>query len=248
MNNKKGFAPHRSDAGFTLIELLIAMTVILIVSLGFFAWATSIIQADLSMQKNNTAYTIAMDVADRLQRMSDNNLIMPKTANEKYVGFDASGDLKKCVSGSPTGTISTDSTGLTEYTNPWNNSSNLLYLYDNNNCEGNTWVDSTCGNGVSITSGANGSIDHPNAAGAAYDSINPVRYYNNTTYYAVWGVTYMTCSGATTNLRKIFVTVYWIDPEPKDATVGAVQTKIVSGTYQIKSVSVVVDKAIGTEP
>ncbi len=247
MNNKKGFTPHRSGAGFTLIELLIAMTIILIVSLGFFAWATTIIQADLAMQKNNTAYTIAMDVADRLQRMSDNSLIQPKTANEKYVGFNASGDLKKCVSGSPTGTISADSTGLTEYTNPWNNTSKLLYLYDNNNCEGKTWVDSTCGSSVSIASSANGSVDHPNAAGAAYDSINPVRYYNNTTYYAVWSVTYMPCTATTTNLRKIFVTVYWIDPEPKDTTVSAVQTKLDNGTYKTKSVSVVVDKAIGTE-
>ena len=57
----------------------------------------------------------------------------------------------------------------------------------------------------------------------------------------------MTCSGATTNLRKIFVTVYWIDPEPKDTTVSAVQTKIDNGTYKTKSVSVVVDKAVGTE-
>lgn len=247
MNNKKGF---------TLIELLIAMTIILIVSLGFFAWATTIIQAELAMQKNNTAYTIAMDVADRLQRMSDNSLIMPKTANEKYVGFDDSSDkdgdgydfeLNKCVSNSPSGNLQTDATGMTIYTNPWNSTSKLLYLYDNNTCESKTWVDSACGGGVSIASSANGSIDHPNASGAAYNSINPVRYYNNTTYYAVWSVAYMPCSGATTNLRKIFVTVYWIDPEPKDTTVSAVQTKIDNGTYKTKSVSVVVDKAIGTE-
>jgi prepilin-type N-terminal cleavage/methylation domain-containing protein len=242
-----------NNRGFTLIELIIAMTIILIVSLGFFGWASTIIQTNLSIERNNTAYTMAMDVAERLQRMSDNTLIQPKSGSSRCVGFDGSGNLKKCTSCSGTLTatsLTSDLTGRTEYTNPWNGTSNLLYLYDNNACVNTTWVTAACRTGSTVTTGANANIDHPNSTTGtpSYDSINPIRSYRNTTYYAVWSIAYMPCNaGSNTDRRKIFITVYWIDPEPADTTTAAVQTKIQNGTATVKSVSIVVDKAIGTE-
>lgn len=257
----------KSDKGFTLIELIIATTIILMVSLGFFGWASTIIQTNLSIEKNNTAYAMAMDVAERLQRMSDNTLIQKRTGStSKCVGYDsASGDLKGCnttigtpptaicTSGTPQVPLSSDSTGLTILTNPWYATDSALYIYDQNKCQGNTstWVDSECGDSgkVDITANATltGRIDHPNAAGSAYDSINPIRSYRNTTYYAVWSIAYLPCNTSSTDRRKIFVTVYWLDPEPSDSGIADVQTKIAAGTYTIKSVSLVVDKVIGTE-
>ncbi|MEW6067333.1 MAG: prepilin-type N-terminal cleavage/methylation domain-containing protein [Nitrospirota bacterium] len=243
MNNKKGF---------TLVELLVAMAVLLVAAAGFFSWATNILQYDLSMRKNNTAYTIALDIADRLQRMQDNALIQPRTGGvTKCVGFNdapnSGGDLQTCSGAVLSGSApASDSTGMTVYTNPWNGTTNTLYLYDKNSCEGLTWVDNLCRTNVNIAAAANTNIDHPNANTTAYDSINPIRTYNTTTYYAVWSVVYMPCT-CDTKKRKIFVTVYWIDPEPNDATVAAVQTKIDNHTYTIKNVSLVVDKVIGTE-
>ena len=252
------------NKGFTLIELVIATTIILIVSLGFFGWASTIIQTNLSIERNNTAYTMAMDVAERLQRMSDNSLIQKRTgSSSKCVGYDGSGNLRGCntttsppvicTSGSPQVPLSSDSTGLTILTNPWYGTDSALYIYDQNKCQGSTstWVDSECGDSgkVDITANATltGRIDHPNVAGSAYDSINPIRSYRNTTYYAVWSVAYLPCGTTSTDRRKIFVTVYWIDPEPADSGITDVQTKIAAGTYVVKSVSIVVDKAIGTE-
>jgi prepilin-type N-terminal cleavage/methylation domain-containing protein len=252
------------NKGFTLIELIIAMTIILIVSLGFFGWASTIIQTNLSIERNNTAYAMLMDVAERLQRMSDNTLVQKRSGStSKCVGYDSGGNLRGCntvigtpptaicTSGTPQVPLSSDSTGLTILTNPWNGTTKTLYLYDRNNCQGKTWVDSTCGGAgnIDITADATltGRIDHPNAAGSAYDSINPIRAYRNTTYYAVWSIAYLPCNTSSTDRRKIFVTVYWIDPEPTDTTTAAVQTKIQNGTATVKSVSIVVDKAIGTE-
>ena len=254
----------RDKNGFTLIELIIATTIILIVSLGFFGWASTIIQTNLSIERNNTAYAMAMDVAEKLQRMADNTLIQKRTGStSKCVGYDGSGNLKGCntttspsaicTSGSPQVPLSSDSTGLTILTNPWYATNSALYIYDQNKCQGSTstWVDSECGDSgkVDITTNSTltGRIDHPNAAGSSYDSINPIRAYRNTTYYAVWSIAYLPCNTSSTDRRKIFVTVYWIDPEPSDSGIADVQTKIAAGTYVIKSVSIVVDKAIGTE-
>lgn len=241
--------------GVTLIEVIIAMVIILIASLGFLTWETNMFRNNVEIARNNTAYAIAQDVADRLQRMLDNSLIKHTTANMKCVGFAGTGEVRGCFTagamdcndGTPTDAIEVGATGMTKYTNPWNGAK--LYLYDNNACQDKTWTDATCGSGVTITTAANGTIDHPNAAGAAYNSVNPVRYYRGVTYYAVWSVAYLPCNvGAVgTDKRKIFVTVYWIVPEPSDTAVNTVQTKLASGTYRIKSVSIVVDKTVGVE-
>lgn len=231
-----------NNRGFTLIELIIALTIILIVSLGFFSWALTIINTNVAIGKINVANTIAFEVAERLQNLSDNALIQPKSGNAKYVGFDAStGQLKKCSGTSPSLAITTASAGLTEYTNPFGG--NKLYLYDNNACsESNP----SCFSGSTITSAANANIDHPNSA-TSPAAINPVRYIGGITYCVVWSVAYLPCATSSTDKRKIFITVYWIDPEPVDTNVAAVQTKITAGIYTVKSVSLVVDKVIGVE-
>ncbi|MDP2279298.1 MAG: prepilin-type N-terminal cleavage/methylation domain-containing protein [Nitrospirota bacterium] len=246
-----------NNRGFTLIELIIATTIILIVSLGFFGWASTIIQTNLSIERNNTAYAMLMEVAEELQRMYDNSLIQPRSGSSRCVGFDGSGDLKGCdtdttrpvtCSGSPqVGLSPTTGTNLTILTNPRLDSS-TPYLYDNNACATTTWDTDACRTGSTITTGANAAIDHPNATTATYDSINPIRSYKNTTYYAVWSVAYMPCGTSySTDRRKIFVTVYWIDPEPADTDLTALPGRIAAGTATVKSVSIVVDKAIGTE-
>jgi len=239
----------KNSNGVTLIELMIAMVIIVIVSLGFLVWETDLFRHDAAMERNNTAYAFALDVAERLQRMPDNSLIQ-HTTNRKCVGFEAStGNLKGCLNctgGGPTVDISVGATGTITYVNPWNGS--LLYLYDGNNCQNKTWTDAGCGPAVTISPAANSNIDHPSAVGAAYNSINPVRSYRGTTYYAVWSVAYMPCNaGTATDNRKIFITVYWLTPEPAETGVSAVQTKIANGAYAVHSVTTTVEKAIGTE-
>ncbi len=243
----------KNSGGVTLIEVLIAMAIMMIASLGFLVWETNMFRNNVAIERNNTAYALAMDIAERLQRISENSLIQHKT-NRKCVGFDNAGNLRGCITGiamdcnngSPSDDFSVGSTGLTKYANPWNGTQ--LYLYDGNNCRNKTWVDAGCGDSVTITSAANSNIDHPNATGAAYNSINPVRSYRNVTYYAVWSIAYMPCNAGTDmSKKKIFVTVYWIVPEPDDAAAADVQTKISNGTYAIKSVSIAVDKIIGAE-
>ncbi|MFA4829019.1 MAG: prepilin-type N-terminal cleavage/methylation domain-containing protein [Thermodesulfovibrionales bacterium] len=242
-----------NNRGATLVELMIAMIIILIVSIGFFSWLSTVTRMNLSIERNNTAYAMANDVADRLQRMNDNSLIQPRSGSSRCVGFDVSANLRgcntaatpplTCTGGTPQVPLSSNATGLTILTNP-NVTSGTLYLYDNNLCAGQMWSD--CRGSLTAASNintANGNIDHPNAISSAYDSINPIRSYKGTTYYAVWSVAYMPCNaGTNTDRRKIFITVYWIDPEPTATTAAAA----LSGAA-IKSVSLVADKTIGAE-
>jgi prepilin-type N-terminal cleavage/methylation domain-containing protein len=238
--------PFTNKNGFTLIELIIATTIILIVSLGFFGWASTIIQTNLSIERNNTAYAMAMDVAERLQRMSDNTLIQPRGTNKRCVGFDGSGNLRGCSTadcggGTPTGPLGSGQTGMTIYTNPLATAS-ALPLYKGTCSSGQSWLD--CKTNALVNTAANSYIDHPNSNTGTpnYDSINPIRSYKNTTYYAVWSVAYMPCTSYSTDRRKIFITVYWLDPEPAAATAASALS-----SSTVKSVSIVVDKAIGTE-
>jgi len=229
--------------GATLVELMVAMVIILIVSLGFFSWLSTVMRMNTSIERSNTAYAMANDVADRLQRMNDNSLIQFNT-NRKCVGYDTSGNVGECrTAGVMDCNAGTVTTGVLTYTNP-TQTSNTPYLYDNNACAGTTWVTAACRTGSTITAGSNTNIDHPNStAGTTYDSINPIRSYKGTTYYAVWSVAYMPCNaGTNTDRRKIFITVYWIDPEPTTPTAASA----LNGAT-IKSVSLVADKTIGAE-
>lgn len=241
-----------TERGVTLIELIIAMLIIMVASLGFLTWEVNVFRNNAAAERNNVAHAMALDVADRLQRMSDQALIR-HNANSKCVGYDNSSDLKacmfggvmNCVSGSPSGSIAVGATGMTIFTNPWNGQ---IRMYDLNACEGKSWVDAGCGTAMVITPAANLNIDHPNAVGAAYNSVNPVRSIRNTTYYAVWSIAYLPCNAGTgTQRRKIFVTVYWISPEPKETILADLLFKLSSGKYSIKSVSLAVDKSIGVE-
>lgn len=244
-----------TNRGATLVELMISIVVIMIVSLGFFNWLGTVMRMNTSIEKSNTAYAMANDVADRLQRMSDNSLILHNT-NRKCVGYvTASADLRGCsdtgvnpppncnAGGTPQVPLSFNATGLTILTNP-NVTTGTLYLYDNNLCTGQMWSD--CRGNLSVASNintANANIDHPNAISTAYDSINPIRSYKNTTYYAVWSVAYLPCATTGTgDRRKIFITVYWLDPEPTAVTAAGALTG-----STLKSVSLVADKTIGAE-
>jgi len=240
----------KRDNGATLVELMVAMVIMLIVSLGFFSWLDTVMRMNLAIERSNTAYAMANDVADRLQRMNDNALIQAKSGNAKYVGYDAAdsdtdgtvNELNGCSGANPSVNLNPASTPnfTTLYTNP-NAAAGKLYLYDTNACSGQTWIE--CRAGTAIDATANASIDHPNSTGSTvYDSINPIRSYKGTTYYAVWSVAYMPCNASGTDRRKIFITVYWIDPEPTAATAAAA----LSGTI-IKGVSLVADKTIGAE-
>ncbi len=234
-----------SNRGFTLIEVVIATLVILIVSLGFFAWSTTIIQKNTASRNINIGYEMAIDIGERLQRMSDNNLIQPATGNDIYVGFNTSGDLLECAGATPATSISSaDGQGLTIYTDPFDDMNDKLYLYDKNTCSSATPF---CLSSSNINDTANPLIDHPNdVLSTDYDEIIPVRFINNTTFYAVWKVAYLPCGALTTNNRKIFITVYWMDIEPSDTTSAAVAGKI-GTSYLLKTVSIVVDKTIGVE-
>ncbi len=243
-----------NNRGATLVELMIAILVVMIVSLGFFNWLGTVMRMNTSIERSNTAYAMANDVADRLQRMNDNDLIKPRSGSSRCVGFDVSANLKGCsttvnppltcaAGGTPQVPLSSNATSLTILTDP-NSVATKLYLYDKNECAGQTWSDcraslTTAGN---IDTTANGNIDHPNTISSDYDSINPIRSYKNTTYYAVWSVAYMPCVTTGTDRRKIFITVYWLDPEPGANTVSGA----LSGST-IKSVSLVADKTIGAE-
>lgn len=247
-----------SEKGFSLVEMLIATVIILIVSLGFFGWAAMVTHSNINAQKNNTAYAMAKDIGEALQGLDKaNTLILPRITettpaikyNEKRIAYNSAGQLRKCTSGLiTTNLVASDATGTTEFTNAWKSATSKLYLYDNNNCANKTWADAGCGDdgNMTIDATANAAIDHPNQEGSIYDTINPVRFHQNTTYYAVWSVSYVPCTGDITK-RKIFVTIYWLDPEPVDTAVADVQTKIANGTYTLKQVSLVIDKSTGTE-
>lgn len=237
-----------NNRGFTLLEVLISMAIILVSSVGFFAFTTSIIRNRASIAKNNFGFNMAVDVADRLSKLTrDNDLILPNSAGVlKYVGYDTSFSLRKCSGSSLTGNapVSDPATGMTEYSNP--SGSNALYLYDNNL--------GTIASGVTITSSANANIDHPNAtdlsnlgnANNIKTTVDPIRRSENgITYYAVWGVAYMPCDS--TAKANIFITVYWIEPEPTETSVSAVNSMIASGAYKVKNVSLSIDKAYRIE-
>ena len=231
-----------NNRGFTLVEVLVAMFILVFVLLGFFNWAYTIMVNNTAVEKMNTANMIALDVADRLQRMSDNALIRPKIGNEKQVGYTSAGNLKYCVGNLPKGQINADVQGMTEYTNPMGDGS--IYVYDRNTC---SVANPSCFAGSSIVEAANAHIDHPNSI-TNPETINPVRFVNNTTYYVVWSIAYLPCTPSSGDKRKIFITIYWIDPEPEDTSHADVHAKISSHIYGLRNVSLVVDKVIGVEP
>jgi prepilin-type N-terminal cleavage/methylation domain-containing protein len=239
----------KSNSGFTLIEILISTAILLIAVAGFLAWTANVVNQRAGLSKRNVAYNIAVDVSDRLAKLSGNNVfLLPNSGNNKYLGLDGSsgasnsGNLLTCNAGALSNPLTFDATGMTTYTNPWNGTLNNLYLYDDNQ--------GTFSTSVPLTTTANAYIDHPNSTSASYVSlinsvINPIRRSaNGVTYYVVWTVAYMPCSTVPTNLVKIFITVYWIEPEPSPLTVSLVNTGIQSGVFSVKNVSITMDKSL----
>lgn len=244
-----------SNHGYTLIEIMIATLIMLFVSLGFFAWSFTIIRGNVASQKMDIAYTMAMEIGEKLAMIPDENneMIQHDPGGVlKTVGFDDTDkfELKDCGgTATPQFALNPTPTGLTRFTDPWDSMNNLLFLYDMNTCSD---LNPFCLPTGVIIHPANTNIDHPNNANIAnpvYDTVNPVRFLSDTTFYAVWSVAYLPCVSppSITDKRKLFVTVYWLDPEPDDPNIANVTAGIVTGTYILKSTSVVVDKVIGVE-
>lgn len=234
-----------NNRGFTLLEVLIAMMIILIAAVGFSAYTAGAFAKRASMMRLNNANIMLMDVADRLSKQLKGNVfIQPKSGSSKpNVGYDADGNLKACAGGgTPISPITITSGGLTEYTNPVTSSG--LFMYDNN-----VGIFSSS---VSLNPSINSKIDHPNTTtDTTYvaninSTVNPIRTINGTTYYAVWSVAYMPC-GTSTDKVLIFITVYWIEPEPTETSVDDVISKLSSGAYKFNSVSLSIDKAFEVE-
>jgi len=230
----------KTEKGFSLVELLIAIIVIAVSALAFLTFALGSMKQRTDMQRQITAHTMAVDVSERLQKLtSSNSLIKPDGGTAVRVGHDAAtGNLLKCNAGAPAVSLGSDLTGMTSLTNPLG--VNALYLYDQNS-----------GTPL-LTTAANANIHHPNANDIANwtsvsSTVAPIRSQGGTTFYAVWTIAYLPCTSTTEDLAKIFVTVYWIEPEPLDTAVSAVTSKISSGAYRLKTVSVTAEKAYKIE-
>lgn len=232
----------KTEHGFTLIEMLVAIIIIAISALAFLTFSLSGMKQRTDMKRQITAHTMAVDVAERLQKLtSSNTLIKPDGGAAIRVGYDAaSGNylLKKCNSGAPAVDLGSDQAGMTSLTNPLG--INALYLYDQNTST------------PLRTAAANANIHHPNDNDIANwsvvsNTVAPIRTIDGTTFYAVWTVAYLPCTTTTEDLAKIFITVYWVEPEPVDSAPSAVVAKIASGEYRLKTVSVVAEKAYKIE-
>lgn len=216
-NNRQG------KEGFTLVEVLVAMVFFLICSVGLVSFTVMAIGERKNIEKRHQAYAIAQDIAERLRGVPNNSpLIRPSSSNENvYVRYDGD-ELKYC---SPLSSVTTSDFS------PLGNG--LLSLYDANH---NGQIESS-----EIHGNANSRLDHPNSS-LNYSTIQPIRKMpDGTTFYAVWGVRYMPCN-IQEKQAKIFITVYWIEPEPADSDVTTVLQKISSNKYKLKTVSYTMDR------
>lgn len=237
----------RRCAGFTLIEVLVAIVIIGVAAIGFMYSVNVQLRERGNISRMTAAQTMLQDVAERLTKLPKNNtFVQPVSGKEKYVGYNASNFVAECVGGSPSSLVDT-AQKQRDFTEPMTKPNNAsgLYMFDNGA--------GTVTSGTSITPAANGNIDHPNAAdiasSALVDSLNstigPIRRDQyGITYYAVWKVAYMPCSG-TSDQAKIFVTVYWLEPVPTGLADAV--TRINNGTMRVRSVSLTVDRSFRVE-
>src|SRR5208337_4630518 len=64
------------QSGFTLIEILISTAILLIAVAGFLAWTANVVHQRAGLAKRNVAYNIAVDVSDRLAKLSGTNVFL----------------------------------------------------------------------------------------------------------------------------------------------------------------------------
>lgn len=228
--------------GLTLIEVLVAVLIIMVALAGFFMSIDISIVQRAQLTRQTTATSMAYDVADRLSKITKTPrsnataFIEPIAGSERYVGYTADGaaQMKECSGGIPQVALNPDvfaaATG-----------GGRLYMYDNNIGVFNA--------ATTIDPAANVNIHHPNSTDVVADInsvINPVRRdQSGATFYAIWSVANVPCGGV--DQAKLFVTVYWIEPEPSDGSVAAVLTRLANGTSRIKSITVVGDKIYKTQ-
>jgi hypothetical protein len=223
----------------SLIEVLVATLIIMVAMSGFFMSIDLSILQRAQLTRYTMATNMAYDVADKLSkitvtpRSNATAFVEPIATKEKYVGYtaDTVAQLKECSGGTPQLALNPEI-----FASP-RGAGGQLYMYDNN-----TGVFSAS---TSINTAANPNIHHPNSTDSVVDMnsvINPIRRdQSGVTYYAIWSVAYVPCGGS--DQVKLFVTVYWIEPEPSDTTMAAVLTKLANGTAVVKQVTVVTDKA-----
>jgi|GEM_PF-1121610 len=225
-------------SGFTLVEVLVAMVFFMICSLGLLTFTMMTFGERKSIERRNFAYSMASDIAEQLKFLpSTNALVKPgdRTSEEdNFLRYDANGEIKDCAG---------NSVDLWQLTNPSFNGK--LYLYDANH-------DGTL-DSAEIDQSANDKIDHPSNSDSTgnLSMIRPIRKSPDgvTTYYAVWSVRYLPCgfSAQYENdvITKVIITVYWIEPEPMEASSETLVSKISSGEYKLKHVTVSTDIVYG---
>lgn len=218
-----------SNSGFTLVEVLVAMVFFLICSVGLLTFTMMSLSERKSIERRIFAYSMLSDVVERLRNIPDSKIVKPNTSHESnYIEYSG-GKVKTCGSGSG----SEEGLDPWEFVNPVG--SGQLYLYDSDH-------DGELDSG-DITTSANANIDHP-TLGTDYSGIAPIRKDSSgRTYYAVWSIRYFPCGYS--SQAKIFAAVYWIEPEPSDSSSEEVVSKINSGVYRLKHVTVTTDRMYG---
>ncbi|MCR6624662.1 MAG: prepilin-type N-terminal cleavage/methylation domain-containing protein [archaeon YNP-LCB-024-027] len=220
-----------SNSGFTLVEVLVAMVFFLICSVGLLTFTMMSLSERKSIERRIFAYSMLSDVVERLRNIPDSKIVKPNTSHESnYIEYSG-GKVKTC------GSVSEGDLDPWEFVNPVG--SGQLYLYDSNH-------DGELDSGDITSDNAN--IDHPTLGTgysvSDYSGIAPIRKDSNgRTYYAVWSIRYFPCGYS--SQAKIFAAVYWIEPEPSDSSSEEVVSKINSGVYRLKHVTVTTDRMYG---
>ena len=223
-----------SNSGFTLVEVLVAMVFFLICSVGLLTFTMMSLSERKSIERRIFAYSMLSDVVERLRNIPDSKIVKPNTSHESnYIEYSGK-KVKTCESGR-------EVEDPWEFVNPNPVGSGQLYLYDSDH-------DGELDSG-DITTSANANIDHPTLGTdysvSDYSGIAPIRKDSSgRTYYAVWSIRYFPC-GYSSQQAKIFAAVYWIEPEPSDSSSEEVVSKINSGVYRLKHVTVTTDRMYG---
>ncbi len=216
---------RRKEKGFTIIEVLIAMSFFLLCSIGLMTFTMMTLKERKIIERRHQAYAFANDMVERLRFLpSNSDLVEPQPSHEgDHVKLE-DGKLVYCDGG--------QQVDINSITNPIGGGT--LYLYDKDH-DGN--LDSS-----EVNNSANPEIDHPTTNVADYNGLMPIRQTTDgTTFYCVWAVRYFPCNSS--NQSKIFIKVYWIEPEPQEENPQNVVSGITNGKYQLKEITIATDRA-----